>query len=125
MGVYLIVSSAIVCEEPPAFRSSLHQFLVKDTRDAHGGESSICSDHIIEASTLALGNELFSVRGLGSYDLCNLGQLFPLFVSTALVSIVREDDVEVLEDEQDDLAELENLRLRHDCAFVGRVQRKK
>ncbi|KAH0389110.1 hypothetical protein KCU92_g58, partial [Aureobasidium melanogenum] len=44
---------------------------------------------------------------------------------TALVLIVREDDMEVLEDEQDDLAELKNLRFRHDCAFVGRVQRKK
>ncbi|KAG9533774.1 hypothetical protein KCU93_g201, partial [Aureobasidium melanogenum] len=44
---------------------------------------------------------------------------------TALVLIVREDDMEVLEDEQDDLAELKNPRFRHDCAFVGRVQRKK
>ena len=113
VSVYLIISGAIMGEESPALWGGLHQFLIKDTCDAHGGERSVGSDYIIKSSALALGNELVSIRGVGSYDLCNFGQLLPCLVSATLM-LEPVGDIEVPMDEQDDLAELENLRLGHD-----------
>jgi len=69
----LIVAGAIMSEKSPALWGGLHQFLIKDTCDAHGWECSVGSDYIIKPPAFALGDKLVSVCGVGSYDLCNFG----------------------------------------------------